>query len=127
MLFLDDGEFNDYLFYLVINNQDEELKNILSIDNIYKLDDTNSTLLHIACENNNFNVCKTIINFLYNNNLPVVKYLNMQNSCLDTALHIASYLKNYEIINLFLINHANTDIENVDKETVNDILNLKIN
>lgn len=114
-----------YPFYLCLTNKTDLLQNFLTVDVLREKEKLfGCTLLHISCENNNFEMCQMLLDFLHTNGI-LEEIINEQDHHLDTALHTAAYQENKEICKLFLKYNARTDIKNIDNESVSDILVLE--
>jgi ankyrin repeat protein len=88
------------IFYAVMYNNYYCLKKLKK--NINLVDNSNNSVLHLACKNNNIDMIKKLIEYEINTNL-----ININNY---TALHIACINKNIEIIEI-LIKYSNLNIK----------------
>ena len=113
------------IFYLICNydkNNETKFKNELNSLNFFDTDpEFKSTLFHVACELQNFELCDYLIKFMKKRGISM-DYLNQPDCFKDTPLHTAAYLQNDDIIKLFQENGANEEIKNIDNETVKENL-----
>ena len=110
-----------YLCCKYDSNKDEFDKE-LNCENFFDRDPKfKSTMLHIACEDQNYKLCELLVSFMKANNLPMI-FLNETDIHGDTPMHTAAYLGNKRIVNLLCENGADSNIQNCDKDTVQMIL-----
>lgn len=96
----------------------EELINA-STDVYGPIDMTKKTLLHYACEFNSIEICKVIIEVLFQSNvkqpvIPLREWINLETTNGLTALHFAAYRGNNELIKYLVSLGANVHTTDSD-------------